>query len=491
MKKTMVLKLLFLLVLFLYSVNSFPDSKTKNAWQLMAEQDIQFVHDTVLNQSSLPLGPKDDPGLQWIENGLVKASELSAKANSYTSYEKAIQFYVTGFQTPHIDLSLNLKLRSPNYKWPGFLLGLRNNNFEVLYTTGEGNKSSPEMGAKLLACNGLTGEQLYQKYISPYYTYAADKATWVNMVPWLLIDDDDTLSKELKQCDFETTHGKQSVTLNWTKLSTTVSSQLHELTEKAGYGPRPSVGIRAFSHNSIWISLPSFSPEGKDKLETQKVISKIKEFRNKDIIVIDVRVNGGGNLNYALDVIDNLYGEEYIKSLGEEYILNKRKVVRWRVTSENVDFVKSQKLQDAFLIKQLDAALKKGNNTYDEIQHEVIALSSADANNSKSPVSAKVFLLTDGRCYSSCWLFTRAMKGIEGVTQVGMPTGLMMEYTEARMVTSPSQAFELMIPMKLFIEPRDHFGKSFEPEFVYPGYMGDTEALQRWIETLARNSTAI
>ena len=258
------------------------------------------------------------------------------------------------------------------------------------------------------------------------------------------------------------------------------------------FGPAPTAGIHDFGDNGVWISIPTFMPgefttDKKIQKSLMNVADQISQFRNKSIIVFDLRGNSGGNADYSRAILRNLYGNAYIASLGARHIWNKPWLLAYRVSPDNIHFF--QQVHDFSTANAMIAASNEGKRVI-YITLPLMPVLTQKIKPIKSPVTARVLLLTDGFCGSDCWLFTREMLQIPNTVQIGQPTHFMTPYTEPNPINLPSHNAVFDVPAQIFLSPLNNFDHPFVPKCTYSGYMGDTAGLQKWVLQITANPQA-
>jgi hypothetical protein len=93
----------------------------------------------------------------------------------------------------------------------------------------------------------------------------------------------------------------------------------------------------------------------------------------------------------------------------------------------------------------------------------------------------KIYLLTDGRCSSTCWLFVREMLQMPNVLQIGEETNTQSLYSQSRTVDLPSGLGKFVFPMQERVFPIDHINQSFVPHVRYLDDWRDTEKLSKFV----------
>lgn len=76
--------------------------------------------------------------------------------------------------------------------------------------------------------------------------------------------------------------------------------------------------IEQFNQGITWIRIPSFHPGSKEQEDGLKdTIEKSKLIRDSSAIVFDVRGNGGGSAIWGQQLLNNIFGEDFISSLSK------------------------------------------------------------------------------------------------------------------------------------------------------------------------------
>jgi hypothetical protein len=253
---------------------------------------------------------------------------------------------------------------------------------------------------------------------------------------------------------------------------------------------RPQFVIQSFSQNSIWISIPSFQGliENNNNNAQQiahnlyNIINQIPNFRHKNIVVFDVRGNRGGDADFSRALIRNFYTDAYLESLGKQFIWNQPWIESYRVSQDNLPmFEKHNHDIAAKMLVALQSGKPFVQSSFNILPTNTLSSKQTLAN----PVTARVFLLTDRHCGSDCWLFTRELTQIPGVTQVGSPTTAMTPYTNPQPHLLKSDDAILYVASSVFIQPLDHFNEPFIPKYIYSGDLNNTQNVMQWIEKIA------
>jgi hypothetical protein len=277
------------------------------------------------------------------------------------------------------------------------------------------------------------------------------------------------------------------------------SDALDKLEETAAFGDKPSLGVRPFGKSGLWVSIPTFNtgegPEVFDSL--RELVKAAPGWRDAEVLVFDVRGNGEGDSIWGTQLLQALYGEDFYAALVGGAESRKALYVEWRASSANqrhmeevVARVAGQLGPEApttkwvrLVVAGLADARKQGKGLWRS--PEEVSPPRVPGLFPRNPVRGRVYLLTDGRCASACLDFVDALRLMPRVLHVGQPTSADSVYMEVRPVALPSGAARLILPIKVYRNrPRGH-NVPYVPQARFEGFMGDTEALERWVEGLA------
>jgi hypothetical protein len=229
-------------------------------------------------------------------------------------------------------------------------------------------------------------------------------------------------------------------------------------------------------HNGVvWVKLPTFEPQSIEKKSLNEIIKRIAKYRHSKAIVFDVRNNPGGDSKYYRQLLFKLYTKPFLRSLGKNFLWNQEWTKRYRLSNDNVKAAKHFPIYDT-----LHSAQLQGKKTYQE--HWYI-LNPDGPVSLKNPVSARVFILTNNRSYSSAWLFTRIVKQLPGAKQIGQETAICGYYSEPKSI----HLYDNMIfnyPMNAVIAPDNDFGHRLQPDLIFKGDINNSHAINAWIEKL-------
>lgn len=484
--KNIILNVFFGLILVSVA-HASDNNKSISVWTKMAQSDLQITRDTITENT--PQAQEVNSFYEkWLNNGFNQAWEKAKTIDSYPGYISVMQYYLSGFYDFHTNVIPLLKIINPSEKWPGFIVGVRNDKIVVTYSDNIGKKSNlPPIDAQLLGCDGKSVQQLIVSNILPFnLANARYPSTWQAHTPQLFIWQQNPFIQQQQICTFLVNKREQAYLLQWqvivdpSPLSLGVENFQQKLAEST-FGQTPLFGITNFGVGAVWISIPIFAggviTQGTTttKLLTH-IAAQMKKYKTRNLIVFDLRGNTGGDPQYARQVIVSLYGENFLRYLSDHFPWNSPEKIKFVATETNLQYM-IQSNSPAMMVAGMRAAIATGKKTFIYCQQ----ILEPGAISKTNPVKAKVVLLTDGRCASECANFVMTMKSIPGVIHVGQPTAALTSSTWNAVKVFPDNVAAIIYPIGEILSPKINNGVPLFPEYYYRGYIGDTNALKKLI----------
>lgn len=463
-------------------------------WQKLAYQDLKAAHNYLLDDSAGGVDKNNLHFTNWLDLGYQQARLLTKQVNSASSYNLVMNYYLNGFADQHVEYMPFLKRFDFERFWPGFTVYYQNRRFYVSGLAYDKNLSSlPPKGAQLISCDGRKPATLMKTQVFPYFGNPNLQASWFINAPRLFFYYPNSWLKRLHYCKV-LYHGKVNrYTLNWQPISQVHAFQLRQL---ASYPYQGNLKITPFTKNGVWLSLSTFMPETKRQEEKlHNIISAAKNWRSKKIIIIDVRGNTGGNSFWGTKLLKSLYGEKYFQ---QQMRTLSMPIYQWRVSAGNIDelsgfylhYAKQNFAKNSVMILWLEntiagmrKALKEKQTYFPNRVRIEPKLPLTKTKNFINPVQGKIYLLTDGRCASSCLTFIEQLSQFPNIIQIGQATNADSYYTESRLVHLPSGA-HLYFPIKVQRYRQRGRNQPYVPKgkYYYQGDINNTTRIRKWIK---------
>lgn len=452
-------------------------------WAQMATEDLSFIRETLAANHPGAVDVQNREFSAWLDDGYLAASALASAAQSPGDVTAALSKYIAGFADGHLGVYLDFVPRT--LQWPGFTVGLRAGRWVVVETDGDSTR--PRTGDELVRCDGRAPDEILTRDVLPFLDGRVSLAAIrTRQAPRLLVGGDGIPRSLPERCEFKCAG---TLSLDWTVIERT---NLMAKVTAAAFGAPPPFAVEETEPGRYWISLPTFSPKsGAEEDALRAAIGAVSGMRAAKSIVLDVRGNGGGSSQWGDDIIQSLFGDDMLRAAGEQ-VSPENCFAEWRVSRANYDYLvrilpdltdrfgKNSSMVLAFkkLASNLEAALVTGQTFVRQPPSET---KRAAGPLPKSPVTAKVVLLTDGRCASACLDFADLLRAIPGVVHAGTETSADTSYMEVRDVPLPSGFGSLGFAMKVYRNRARGNNEPYAPRWTYEGNIGDSAAVKAWI----------
>jgi hypothetical protein len=463
-------------------------------WRAAAAEDLTAIHDILRDNSPAMVVPRDSANFRvWLDQGLAKARAGLPKVTDFRGYYYILEAYVAGFRDPHIYVtpsgwSLNL---TP-VAWAGFMVGWRNNSYQVTYRSPNA-PDAPPPGARLLSCDGKDAESVARTHdlydgdlnLSAYRAFSA---------PLLFTDLGNPFITRPNSCVFSLRGAARAYQMTWT---TPIGAQLVEGDHASiRRHARLGLGLQPWGGHGWWITVPSMTPDQDWDGFYSKIQAHLGDLRSAEAIVIDLRGNSGGDGGFGDRLARLIWGEETVEAhrpdLGPTV---------WRATRLNRDSWASDLPTDAGngeydaeqtadmkrVLALYDAALAHGDPTFTRKEDSPARPHTRDPD----PVHGRIVILTDDSCVSACLDFLDEVLPLPRVIQAGGPTSADTIFMEVTSVPKlPSGIAQFAFPHKAWIRRPRGSNVPYAPshDFTWSGDPEDEAGLRQWLgEALAKS----
>lgn len=441
-------------------------------------EDLDFLRKSIAENSAPIKDPNDKYFKNWFDEGYKQTQVLIDGIQDRDDCYYAMKFYVNGFGNAYV--SLRGYIQSPPEKYPGVLTLKDGDHHVVIYKDNSLTYlNNVEVGSILTHINDIKINDYFEKYILPFYANDDSEYSKKGSSIFSLIVNGNRYIPIPVTATFVHNDAETKLDLKYTDLTTEALNVAKGITQ-----PDPNQRFKVeMVSNGVWIAIPTFYLSKEESVFYTGMLSKLKELAKEDYIVLDLRGNRGGASRWSRPIIRNLWGDDYIKSLGKEHDYNSVWIKKVRVSKQN--FFEFKKTANAAEIKAFAAALQHGDNFFEKkwkIYNEDLNLYTAK--NSAS-FKAKIYVLTDHFCRSTCWAFVNELKQIPGVTHIGLPTAIQTNNSYAQKVRSPSEDFDFFYPTEIRIYPNRNVDQALVPSKVFNGNIRSDKELTDWVVAVA------
>lgn len=457
-----------------------PRALARAQWQALARNDLDFAC-ALLRDNHPAMAPElGDAGFSArVERAYADARARIEKVETYGGARLTIEIFAAAAEDAHVfaDFAHQRKY----FVWPGFLT---RTDGERYFTVGAGD-NLPAEGSELISCDGIAAGELARRRIAPTVADWSVEAQRVGNAWRLLVDERNGFMTAPKSCVFETGGVRTEAALGWQGSTyETIAPVIEATSQRAAAG----YGVEQLADGGFWIAMEDMHAEAEAVVKAAE--ARKAEIRAAPYVVIDVRGNGGGSSSY---------GDRLAKIVFGRAPAYEGPPIRsaWRASKGNAAAMESE-AKNAPQERPGDKDYAQWTRSTADMLHKAIAAGRpfAPASPKKgetapafedpaggAPGEARVYLLTDNACFSSCLLMTASFKTL-GATQVGRATNAATRYMESRGEQLPSRLGFFYILQKVSIGSPTRIGP-FEPAARFGGDMRGKAALKTSIASLA------
>ncbi|WP_208278709.1 S41 family peptidase [Massilia oculi] len=447
----------------------------QNPWAAMARADADFIHEWIERQSISAVYPADGAFKAQLARARSAFDADSARVDSYAGYRHALGSFVGSLQDLH--LTLRHSLTPSSYGWPGFMAVYRGGRYLVA------TQGSDLAGQEITQCDGQPMDALVRRVATYEQLIAGLESTKARAAPLVFRDAGSPFVPRPRSCRI----GGRDIVLDWQPVA--ASRFAADMRSAIAYTDRVT-GITPFGADGAWVRLGIFDMQTQAEGKAFKqLMADAPALRDKSVIVLDVRGNGGGPYEWFMGFLRALYGKDYA-----DYHARSRLEIShvYRVTPEIMAFFgEHEAAETGELVPPADGTpFDKGNVKYRQAVEagKTVLVTPPNARaipkparEPVNPVKARVLLLTDYNCASACIVFVDELKRFPGVEQVGVETSVDSRTGTGFGAPLPSKNGVIEVP----VVTRDGRARGDNipqrPSRIFSGNILDTTAVKAWI----------
>lgn len=462
-----------------------------NPWRTMLEQDFAFTRKTLEEKYIYAVYPGESGWTERYGPAAKQGLDAIASVKDFNGYRAVLSRFISTFQDPH--LTIRFDLQAANVQWPRFIASYSAGR----YIVDKSQVSTVKAGDQITSCDGKPLNALADELALLEGFPPGVEVTRARLAPRVFADIGNPFFKRPETCRI----GAADITLDWTRIPAEGLAVVRGVAPAIADVP---VGLSPFGKNGAWIRLPLMSPRNQQDADAyHDVMKQADVLRGKDIIVFDVRGNGGGPYDWFVAILKSIYGETYASYYARERLRIEPVFVASEFDGLPAGPTATQKPatpppadpyktpRDVELYALLDdikeVTLPSGR--------KIAVMSTKDPKRIErpagappaNPVKAQVFVLTDYGCGSACTSFVDEMLQFPGVKQIGLETGVDMRSGTPISHRLPSGLGGINVAS--MVRDKRVRGENVQhvPSIRYDGDINDTAAVQKWVlETVAR-----
>lgn len=271
---------------------------TPSAWSTLAQTDIDFAAETMRRQSIMAIYPAPSAFERQLAAARQAVSAELPKVANFEGYRQVMKHYIGTFSDMH--LSFSPSLAATTYRWPAFIAIYRGHRFVTAASTG-----AVANDLEITDCDGHALADLAAQ-VATYEGYVAGlESTKASAAPLVLRDAGSPFVTPPARC----TIGSKPVKLDWRPVAPAVFNAAIDTTR---FPQDHVVAATPFGTDGAWVRMGVFQPTTQAEGQAfHKLIEDAPTLRDKSVIVLDVRANGGGPYEWMMGFIRALYGADY------------------------------------------------------------------------------------------------------------------------------------------------------------------------------------
>jgi hypothetical protein len=453
-------------------------------WREAARKDLTAAREIMGTKFITAL---NSPGPSWAStlDVAVRDTERDAdRVRDAASYQSAMKHFASAFDDAHVRVRFSANRVLPQ-EWAGFVVRYDGRHFVVV----ESDRRDVRVGSAVTGCDAKPIDQVLTEIV-PYEQIRRHlelESTRAALARVLFVDAVGSLRPRPSRCRI----AGHDVALNWQPIAADRLAKLN-----AAHAPYSNneTSIASFGPNGAWVRMSTFGPNGETARQFARIIEQAPTLRTKDVIVFDVRGNGGGSYNWFMGFLDALYGEPYAdyyararlqfaNVMSGELGAGRGAGGGGRGAGRGTAAADAPRTPPDRGLGDLGARTTTRPGANGTTLRVIAAPDSSGLPPTPPPnlVRARVLVLTDNGCGSACISFVDEMRRFPGVLQIGRDT-----YVDSRPGSPvnhelPSGEASLSVP-GMVREVRDR-GDNFawKPDIYFDGDISNTTAVRAWI----------
>jgi hypothetical protein len=462
-------------------------SRSAAFWRASALDDVEAAY-RMLREDHPGAAPEVGDGQfrKTLEEAHTVAASGALQVDSFAGYAATLARFANAFGDKHVRSRPVLEVAKPD--WAGLIVSRRGTHW-IVADAEQGSPAGTLLNAQLISCDGRTPDDWGGQILGHYRVDWSVDAQRIQAAPWLLISERNPFVPRPKSCVFaQPGLADRRIELDWRPVSRSVLAARMDkvsLFGAAGFGVR-KVGT------GYWIAVQELTDNAVPVAAAVK--AQAAELREAPFVVLDLRGDGGGSSMFGDEIAAAILGDSYVRAVvgdslpdcgGEVIRVSANNLRQLQMYLDVIGPKRGPEFTKTFgdLLNRAKAARAAGRGFTGPLSCPRKAKPPRPA----SSYRGKLFLLTDGVCFSSCLDVVSNWRDL-GAIQLGQTTDADTHYTEVRDDPMPSglSTFSTMMGIDLNSPAREG---PFVPSEVYEGDIRDTPKLEAWVLGIAAQRT--
>ena len=456
-----------------------------NPWASMTRADVEFVYHSIQDNHPGAIDPANPYFKDWLERGYAQALVDADKASSLADLRNVLQRYFAGFADGH--LSIDFSYRPRTVRWSGMILAREGERYRIVYRDTR-IAADVDANAELIACDGRPIDAIIKEDLIPR-ALNNPQLEWLRgaLANSVMVIDDGLPHPAYASCTIADQRGRRDIALHW---ANTAREAFRAAWDLGVPDMDNKATITEISAGNFWVRLPEFAPNADQVTQLKQLTARMPQLRNAALVVFDIRGNHGGDSQWGADVLAALFGEPYMQQLMGQ---KSHGHAEWRISKGNLSYLEQDILPRsqrqfgpdsdnakrwADLARRMAEALARKET----LINQTAIKEAASAPPAAAPLSqAKVALVTDYGCASSCLDFADKVLALPGAVHLGQTTAADTVYMEVRGLPLPSGLGRFVVSQKVYRGRARGHNEPYVPKAKFDGPISDTPRVQAWV----------
>jgi hypothetical protein len=445
-----------------------PADLTPDQWREAAREDIDAIHDALRDNAPFMVVDRDSASMRrWLEAGRSEALDNLSRVTDGRSYIYFLRRYVGGFRDGHISLTPTKRSFAGLLPaWPGFAMTWRHGGYQVGWVQPGMEAALPTLGAALVSCDGKSAEAVAEVRLDRMFGNLNLEAGRAAAAFQLLRDYRFPVGTPAA-CTFRTAAGEKTWKLAWsTPAGEVVDAAFNQLAPS-----RAQFGVGRWGPNGWWIGAPTMTGDDDWRALYAAIATNLDSIRASDVVVVDLRGNGGGSSEY---------GERLARQLFGDAVVNARDVVWGDLAFKDGPLSRqwAKGAGEKAIADKLEAA---------PMGSKVVIKTGGQrppgGGSPPSPLRGRLVVLVDHACFSACLDTLDVFTRLPGVKLAGVETDADTIFMDGMRTDLPSGRATLAFGIKAWVQRARASNVPYEPDpaLRYPGNLSDEAALKAWL----------
>lgn len=462
-------------------------------WRAAATRDLDAIRDIVRTDTPIGAGAAGPAYDAWLTQGYAEAQARLPQVEDRAGYFYTLAAYVNGFRDPHLSIQSTQGQIAP--RWPGFI-ATRDGDGVVVSWRDDADAAAPAVGTRIVSCDGEAVDALAARNVLGFSLNPALPESRRRAAPRLFVDTGNPFAPAPRTCVFRTGASERALTLDWRPLPNPPTA-FNAAYGEAGLGPAASFALTDVAPGVAWIGVPTFSQSAETGPQLSALMLQVQQrgaaLRQGRAIVVDLRGNGGGNSDWTRRLNQVVFGDDVIRRVP---YANPGGAAMWRASPGNLAYwrryydemqrqVTSSTRVGAWsreVVQGMERAIARNEPLWRQGARDTPQGGGLTQRRPRGdmPFPARVYILSNGSCASSCLDFLDVALHVPGVQLIGAPSSADGVLADVRQEVLPSGQARFNFAQKVMLGAGRGSMEYYAADVPYDGPWSDA-AVRAWV----------